>query len=348
MLLLLLVLAFSIMLYLPHYGRKKLEAYVTAHTDYRLTIRRASVGLSSLTIYEAELTPKETKADFFKRKGYQTDWIKAEVSRIQLEGIRWMDLLKQNNLKLHSVGIEGAKVYVFRDKRLPDPHRYKPLPTASLRNMPFRFAIPELNITESQVIYEEFTAKTTEVVTVPFKDLEATITHLGSDELFLSQHPVMEIEASASILDSIRTSVHYRADVRDSNSTFSLEGHTNGFSATYLNRCIEPAAHTRITSGLIRKISFSFTANEEEANGVMNMDYENLKIEVDKQEQQHRLKSLLANILIRDKDVKQVQDKYTGTIHFERRKDRFIFNYWWNAFKSGIINTVLKKPVKPA
>ena len=30
-----------------------------------------------------------------------------------------------------------------------------------------------------------------------------------------------------------------------------------------------------------------------------------------------------------------------GQIDFERRKDRFIFNYWWNSLKSGIVDAML-------
>lgn len=61
---------------------------------------------------------------------------------------------------------------------------------------------------------------------------------------------------------------------------------------------------------------------------------------------QNKLKTFVANLFVKNDDDKSRTEKYTGEINFSRRKDRFIFNYWWNALKSGIISSVLHAPAK--
>jgi hypothetical protein len=78
------------------------------------------------------------------------------------------------------------------------------------------------------------------------------------------------------------------------------------------------------------------------------MDYRDLELNVLSVEstgKKSKLKSLLADLFVKKKDTEQPEGKPTGEIRFERRKDRFLFNYWWNTVKSGVISSISKVPV---
>jgi hypothetical protein len=365
------VLLLGALFYIPSYINEKITSAVNNNTEFRLEIGQVSFsGHRSLELRGITLQHKLDKEDYIKNKGFQTDWVSCKVTSLFIYDIDWSRLIFDKNFFAERILINTPDIYVFRDKRIPPKYVYKALPAALLRDGKFPFSVPVIEIADGKVIYEEVTKKTEEKIRVPFDHLFAMIHHMSSDSLYLLDQPVMWIEARASIFDSVKTVITYTANTLNRNNVFSLEGNMQSFSATLLNRCITPATHVIIDKGFVNRIYFKFIANENVANGTINLNYKHLKLKVlkkEKKENNHgeeeepkksRFKSFLANLFVRDKG-KQPNDStlkdiprsapqvynYTGEIHFERRKDRFIFNYWWNSFKSGVASTVVKVPV---
>lgn len=343
----LLILLIIAAIALPFFVKKKLERAINEHTDYTLTIAQVHLGFSDAVLMGVELKPKLSKEAFYKSKGFETDWIKANIGSIKIKGIRWRQVIERKKYTVNYVTISQAQVYVYRDKRFPNPGKYKPLLSSLLREAGFRLIIPEIKMDESDVVYEQVDAKNAPLQ-ISFNKLNAVIRNVVSDPLSMEKDPMMTIEAQAMILDSIDTRVHYSANLLDKRDVFTLSGDIRSFSAMHLNHCIEPSAKARIESGFVNRISFKFTGNEQRSEGTMNLDYRDLKLKVDEEVKQNKLKTLLANVFVKNKDKKQPGQRYTGAIDFERRKDRFIFNYWWNSFKSGIVSSVLKEPALKA
>lgn len=335
-------------LLLPAFIKRKLVKQVEQNTDYTLQIDAISLGWNDVLILGVEFKPKMKPEAFFKNKGVETDWIKANIQTIKVKGINWKNIVEGRHYKINHLDIEQADIYVYRDKRMPDVFVYKPLISALLRNTRVRFTVPEINLDNCNVVYEEMQEKTSEPVKVSFNQLHALISHVSSDDVYLDKNPVMTIAADARILETIKAHVDYSANTLNATDEFSLKGHVHSFEATHLNRCIEPAARARIVSGHINKIDFSFTGNNTGSDGTLNIDYRDLKLEVDEEVKQNKLKTALANFFIKNDDHKEKGKSYTGKIDFTRRQDRFVFNYWWNSFKSGIVSSVLKKPAQKA
>lgn len=349
--------------YLPTLMNNRITSYVNEHTEFSLTISGISfAGHHSLEIRGLKFRHKADRDTHIKQKGYETDWIDSKASVIFIYGIDWNDLLWNNRFYADRILIVSPDIYVFRDKRMPNDYINKALPAALLRNATSTFTIPIVEIRNGKVVYEEVTRKTKRNISIPFTHLYASFYHISSDSDYLSQQPLMTIDAQAMIFDSVRTSVIYKANTLDPSNTFTLEGNMKAFSARLLNRGITPASNVVIEDGFVNHIYFKFVANENEANGTMNMDHKNLRLAVLKKDtttgietpKKSRLKSILANLFVRNKDKTISSEKepangpeihsYTGRIHFVRRKDRFIFNYWWNCFKSGVVSTVAKVP----
>ncbi|MES2691033.1 MAG: hypothetical protein V4658_11560, partial [Bacteroidota bacterium] len=339
-------LAIAALLILPVFVKKKLVGYVEQHTDYTLKIDAIDLGWNEVVIHGIEFKPKRNKEAFFKQKGFETDWVRGKLQIIKIKGINWKNVIQGRHYKINYIDIDQADIYVYRDKRMPDVFKYKPLLSSLLREAKVRFTVPEIKLTRSNVVYEEVQKKTGEPVKISFNQLNAVISHVSSDNIYLDKNPVMTIAADAMILDSIKTHVDYSANTRNKTDEFMVKGRVHSFSATQLNRCIEPAAKARIVSGYINQIDFSFTGNNNSSKGVLNMDYHDLKLKVDEEVKQNKVKTLLANFFVKNDDHKKRGETNTGEIDFTRRKDRFIFNYWWNSFKSGIVSSVLKKPAQ--
>lgn len=336
-------------LYFPTWLKGKLIAYVEEEGTYDMEIAHLSLqGYNTVILKGVRIKPVLEPAAFNKKNGYQKDWISTSIQQISLRGIDWSMLLSDKKLLVEKISIEVPEVYVYRDKRFPDPHKPKSLPSHYLRsNKLFNFIFPLIELKNGQVVYEESPEKGG-TIKVNFNKLNASFYHVSSDSLYMIKEPVITIDAEAMILDSVKTKITYKANTLHKNDRFTMEGELSSFSAKLLNQCIPSSLNAEITSGFMKHIRFRFEADNDQAKGRMDMDYRDLKLKVLKKDEEKKsgLKTWIANIFVRnkDKEKKEAGDPYTGEISFKRRKDRFIFNYWWNAFKSGVTSTVVKKP----
>jgi hypothetical protein len=101
-----------------------------------------------------------------------------------------------------------------------------------------------------------------------------------------------------------------------------------------------------VQSGNLNNLYFKFTYTDKVSNGRVTINYEDLKIDGLKKEKNpviNDLKTLLINTVLKnDKDKSVPMEKRTGTIEFERDRQRQIFNYWWKSLFSGIKSSVLE------
>lgn len=323
----------------PVFVKKKLIHAVNTRSEYNLQIDQLALGMAAVQLNGITLQPRLGKKAYFKKLGKQADWISVKIGLLELNGINWKRLLLHDELELKNIVVNDADVYVYRDKRLPHAGTYKPLPSTLLRQSDFRFIVPVCNISGSRVVYEE-TGPGNKLLKVPFSRLEAKLLHFASDEIYMREHTQVSIKASAYIFDTAETHIAYSADVFDSLDTYLLKGTVNSFPATMLNQT-EPATGVGIESGQIHGIRFSFRAHEHASFGTMNIRYENLRVKVSEDVKRNKLKTMVANLAIRDENPGR-NGKHTGEIHFNRNKDRFIFNYWWHSFKSGVFSAIIK------
>lgn len=350
--------------YAPIYLNKKISQTVNNNSEFSISIGRISIkGLRTITLEEITLQHKLGREEYIKSKDFQTDWISGKMSSFTIYGINWKLLVSEKRFFADKILLVSPDIYVFRNKHIPSKYKYRALPAKLLREMKFQFCIPVIQIESGNITYEELTEKNNEKIKVPFHNLRASIHHLSSDKVYIVDHPVMWIDAESTVFDSIKTSISYSANILHGNDEFSLKGKIESFSAQLLNKCITPATGVFIEDGIVKQLEFMFAANEKEAHGTMRMDYSNLKITILKPEgkgetKRSVFKSVLVNLFVRNKDENQkksslqhtppgtpIVNNHTGNIHFNRRKDRFIFNYWWNSFKSGVTSSILKVPV---
>ena len=310
-----------------------------------MKMEKVETGFTELSFHNVVLEPKKSKEETYLMLGYEADWIKPRADSIKITGLKWLKILLCKKLEIQELEISGFEIYVYRDKRQRNRNVYKPLLGKLLRNAGFAFNNQSIRLQNGNISYEEIHEKTGKPMILTFNHLNADIQHISSGHEYIRAHPEMTMRAQCSILDSIKVNIAYSGNASDTTDAFHLRGNIKSFSATYLNRVLEPAAQMELESGYINYINFHFYGNEEGSKGKVDMDYRDLKLKKTGEEKHAKLKAIIANILVKDDDKKKVNEKYTGEINFKRKKSSFIFNYWWNSFKTGIISSVIKDPV---
>jgi hypothetical protein len=118
---------------------------------------------------------------------------------------------------------------------------------------------------------------------------------------------------------------------------FFVNAHSKAFDAKVLNKVSVPMALVKITSGQIHSIDFHFKGNNARASGSFLMNYEGMKIEVLKRDDDTKrirkrgLLSLAANLL--------VENKNSGTsfmAEYNRNIYKSSFNLVWKTILAGM------------
>lgn len=343
------LLIFLIPSFIERSIKNKLLESVENKTKYRLELGDVElVGWHGLSITSIKMQPKLDKDAFNKANKYNSDWISVEVDKVLLEGVDWKRYFSHKSFYAERLCIVSPNIYAFRDKTLANPpFVQKALPSQLLREAPLPFTVPKIEIKQGKVTYEEIPPKGGSPLQVPFTELDGQMLHLSSDSVYYKNNPVA-LAATGKILDKIDARMAYSFETTDKKDKFILEGHLGAFEASLLNQYVIPQTSLEIASGHVDSIWFKMEANVDVSEGILHLDYHDLKLKAKPKKKPKKfveLKALAAKLFVKEQN-EVLQHEKLGHIHFERTKDRFIFNYIWNSFKTGVASVVMNVPDK--
>ncbi len=345
--LIILLMIVGVTLFFMPYVKSKIISYVEENTEYKLKISTIVFnGLNGLEIDGVEFRPKLNVKEFYEADNTERDWI-AVKAHISIYGIDWEKYIKYKKVFADKISLTETDIYIYRNKKMPDaPYKYKSLPGTILRHTTLSITVPLVELVKGRIEYEEI-AEEGSPINVVFSKLYGSLYHLSTDSIYRLEQPEVILDGKGMIMDSIDATMKYKFSSLDKNNTFTFEGNMGHFSATIFNKCIDPVlAGIEIKSGAIEKLSLFFQGNDSIAIGKMDIDYEHLKIDVLSKKHPGKkavLKTFLSHILISKHDKRNEGElESDGEINATRNTDRFIFNYWWKAVKSGIVSSVVK------
>ena len=349
---LLFVFVFSLFIpsILAHFVKQKLEALVGEKTPYYLKIGQLTIeGWNELSLTEIHLVPKEDKSETEGDQKYEADWVKLSIQSIEISGWKWKELYQHQRFMAAHIVLEQPEIYAYRDKQKPNKApKFKALPSRLLRETNLIVTVPLIELRNGKLTYEEVSEKGGKSVSVSFTELHGTVAHLSTDSSYYSKEPLVTVDATGKVLGVIPATLTYSSSTPHPKDAFTLEGTLASYDAALLNPYVEPQASISIKSGRVDSLWFKLEADNDVAEGIMRLDYRDLKIEAKPHKKPKKLvalKSLFSKLFVK-KENQAMEQKNVGHIHFERNKNRFIFNYIWNSFKSGFASVIIQLPDK--
>ena len=157
----------------------------------------------------------------------------------------------------------------------------------------------------------------------------------------LRKNNMLNIAFEANALAAIPLKGNFKFVLTDQSGNFFVDAHATAFDAKVLNKVSIPMALVKINSGKIHSIDFHFKGNNKKASGSFLMNYENIKVDVLKRDEETKkikkrgLFSFAANLL--------VENKNSGN-SVEAESDRNIyksfFNLVWKTIFAGMKKTL--------
>ena len=151
-----------------------------------------------------------------------------------------------------------------------------------------------------------------------------------------------EFDFIARFMGEASIEASYKMNVQDKDNRFQFIGHMEELSTGSLNRILEPLAGVE-TGGQIYGLGFNILANDSNATGTVDFEYDDLKIKVLRPDSDEKnvLLSVISNLTLRRSNVITDQRFRQGRIDFERDSQKSLFGYVWDALKDGLMDTLI-------
>lgn len=306
-----------------------------------LTLNRLQAREGEAWAEDLRIVPKYGKMEFQQHIPHEMDRFELLVEKIHLEGLLWG--LEDDGLFMEArlLEIAGADLEVYRDKLQPEDTSIKPMYSEQVRNAPITFGIGKVEVKESSIVYEERIDEERPAAKVFFTNLYSSIYNLGNSGLRSADFPETRIAAQANFMGEPLVKVDWVFDSSNLEEEFRISGEFGSLSAEGINSFLKPAMNVEARGG-ISSLAFDFRGNNEEATGKMELEYQDFKIDVlrDDGSKKNNFFSAIANFFINNNSIND--EVHHDDLQVQRDKTKSFWNFLWLCIREGAISSLLK------
>ncbi|MFI5128391.1 MAG: hypothetical protein ACHQFX_00305 [Chitinophagales bacterium] len=291
--------------------------------------------------------PTPDKESFIASHKYQTDYITLQTGRIDAGPFDIDKYLTDTVISAGTVNVSSVSMKTYRDKRKPAREGIiKPLPVNLLKKIPLHLSLDTMNLSNAYIEYSELNEKTNQTGVVIMNRMSAKIFPINNYDL--KPDDSLSFEAQAWLMDSVRITLKVKESYTDSLAGFLLSATATRADARILNPVLIPLVSAKIESGFLDTLSMQVTGKEYVAIGEMKMYYHDLKVKVLKNGTEKKsFGNSFVNFLVNSLIIKKSNNSRTGTVFFERLRNKSTMNYLVKMTISGISSSAgIKKSKK--
>ena len=312
------------------------SVYLKMNAQHYIRIGNAEAKNGRVQLLDFGIVPFDSKEVFDQKIEIEKDRISLEVDSISMESFSVEKLRDTLLLSDSKMTVSHAFLEIYRNKLVKDDVRRKPLYSELLRKAPVKLNFKQVLVENSEIIYEEQVQESRQPAIIRFTDVSADINNLNN--LTSKEIPQPKITARANFMRGTPVNLTWTFPVFDADNGFNISGSFGSMQGEALDPFLVPALDLQ-ARGQINDIKFNFYGNENVLSGDFHMDYDDLKVELlkDNGKEKRNFFSAIANLFVENKGEPGEEDK---KIEVERNKQRSFWNYVWLGLRKGFINTV--------
>jgi hypothetical protein len=244
-----------------------------------------------------------------------------------------------------TVANTSLKMYRDLTKPLSSKSKVGNYPSQMLKKLNVPVNISNATLSNVFIQYTEHEKISDSSGVVTFENSNLHIDNITNVDSAIHKNNATTVAFNSSILGEIPVKGQFIFYLTGNGGNFAVNGHISGFDALALNKVAVPMALMRVNTGTINGIDFNFKGNDSGAHGDFVMKYENLKVDVLKEDKDSKeikkkgLTSLLANVIVKNNnpgngDLREKDPSFHRDIH------KSFFNLIWKTIFTGMKETV--------
>ncbi len=292
------------------------------------------------SIRQVRIIPKYDKVEFQKHIPYEKDRFELLIENISLEDLSWK--FENDSLRLESslLAVDGADLEVYRNKLIRDDPRIKTLYSEKLRNLPVKIDVEKVKVENTLIVYQEKIKENRPPGEVQFHEIDAEIRNLTNIGMGQEDFPKTDITANALFYNQTPLQIDWQFDVSSEIDAFTISGNLQEVSGEAINSFLRPAMNVEARGG-IESLYFTYSGNDDAAQGDVRIVYEDFKVNVLKDDgaEKSSFWSAVANLFISNNAVND--DVRNKNLEVVRDKNKSFWNFLWLMVREGALASFL-------
>jgi len=345
------------------YAKMKLSlSDISIHSEsglYNLSVDSFSANKEDSTIIlnGFRMIPKYDKKEFSMKLEFQDDRFDVSIRKIKIEGIGAEQLQGGKPLRISTIRLDDVDADIYRDKNVAfNINKFPLFHNEMFLKLKLPFYLDTLAITNSRIQYGELDEERAEPGTIILEDFDLWSYNLTNQTEEDPGKNEMRLNIIAKVMGEGNLNAELVLPLEGNLKKISCNGSVGKMDLAPLNSMLEPSMNIKFKGGQLKRMTFSFTGNNNRSNGWMEFLYNDLNVELLKKNpgKQWRFVSLLANSMAVSNNPSHGKDLKIVKVGFERNKNKGLINYIWKTIQSGMIHTIVptskykikQKPVK--
>lgn len=314
--------------------------FFNLNDQHDLFVEKMKMDGISLTFNKINIKPLYDKQEFQQHIPYEKDRFDLSIEELALDSFNWN--LKNDSLSLLSenMKIANGDIKIYRDKRVKDDTRQKPMYSKMIRELPIKLKLDTIRVKNLAIQYEELVKAKRGAGKVTFKNLDASIYNITNVGMSKKDFPSTDIDVQTQFMGEASLNVNWNFDISNKADAFTISGQMDRISSEGINEFLKPALNVKSEGG-IRDMRFNFAGNSQNSTGDMKLIYDNFKVEVLKGdgEEKNKLLSALASLIVNNEATSA--EKEQKNIKTKRTQTKSFWNYLWKNIRNGALKSFL-------
>ena len=316
-------------------------SFRTSDSLYTLSFSkiRLSTNPSQILIDSVAMIPRYDKAEFARKRGYQTDRMEIRLTRIGLERVDFRNLIEDNVLHANLVTLDGFTFNSYRDKRIPFPAwQRRSLPQQMIRKIKAPVIFDTIQLNGGTAVYEEQNGDHPGLLF--FDEMKGLVTGFSTLQ---EPGPDLMITGSGRFMGTGKVEARirfYRDHPRDS---FLFSANLGSFDLPGINPMLTRLEPVMISRGHAPETRIWYIrANDSIATGLITFNYRDLGVKLIQVKpgvwnmMEQSLLTELLNLFLPGSNPREGEPIRQGVIWYERDRTKGIFNFIWKSVLSGL------------
>ena len=305
---------------------------------YKMNTSALQFQNGNLMLNQLKLTPKLSRKAYTASLKKQADLYTVSVKQLQGNGIQWgISPSKDFFLKANQIKLNQLYANIYRSLVPPDDTKRKTMFSQKLREMKFDLGVKQLQLVNSKLEYEEETEKSIGTGKLTFSSINATVKNVNSGYRKKSLPDVNVDWRSEFMNGDLRA--NWTFNPMNRSEKFNINGSISKLSAKNLDPFVKPYLKVSV-DGFFNQIKFNFDGNDKAAGGNFGIDYQNLKVNVLRDDgSKRKLLSAVGNAAVKNDSRGKMKEEKVENI--ERKQDKSFFNFFLACILDGLKKALL-------
>ena len=305
---------------------------------YQLNTSTLEFKNGNLIVNKLLLKPKLSRSAYVSQLKKEEDIYTVNVQQIKGNGIQWgIDQSKDFYLNASNMILDQMHANIYRSKVPADDISRKSMFSEKLRKMQFGLGVKQLNIVRSKLEYEEEGPNSNGAGKLTFSNINAVAKNVNSGYK-KSSLPDVVLDWKSHFMGGDMYA-NWSFNPMNRNENFRIKGYIKNMPAKNMDPFLKP--YLKVSAeGRFNEINFNFAGNNNNAGGDFTIRYNDLKVNILKDNgEKRKVLSALGNVLV-SKNTKG-NSKQAKVENIERDQQKSFFNFFLACILDGLKETIL-------